>query len=366
MKQMQHYIGLMSGTSMDGVDAVLARLTDSQWQGVAAHAFIPYPDTLKHALLALQETGSDELHRSALLAQTLAALNARAVDALLRQTGLAATQVCALGCHGQTIRHAPQHGYSLQLMDWARLAEQTGITVIGDFRSRDLAAGGQGAPLAPAFHQAVFADPHHSRVVLNLGGIANISVLPPGGGAFGFDTGPANMLMDAWVLRHWQQPYDAGGGLAAQGRLLPELLARLKAHPYFAQPHPKSTGRDLFSPTWLQGYLQGDEAPADVLRTLLQLTAATVTDAIHRAAPACQTVYACGGGAANALLMDAIAAQLPASRLTTTAELMLPPQQVEAAAFAWLAACCDNRTPVAVHAATGAAGARILGAIYPA
>ena len=175
---MSRYIGLMSGTSMDGVDAVLAELDDSRWLGARAHAFVPYPDELKSALLALQDTGSDELHRSALLAQTLAALNAQAVAELLQQAGEDAAHIRAVGCHGQTIRHAPQHGYSLQLMDWARLAELSGITVIGDFRSRDLAAGGQGAPLAPAFHQAVFASPQHSRVVLNLGGIANISVLP--------------------------------------------------------------------------------------------------------------------------------------------------------------------------------------------
>ena len=363
---MSRYIGLMSGTSMDGVDAVLAELDGSRWLGARAHAFVPYPDELKSALLTLQDTGSDELHRSALLAQTLAALNAQAVAELLQQAGEDAAHIRAVGCHGQTIRHAPQHGYSLQLMDWARLAELSGITVIGDFRSRDLAAGGQGAPLAPAFHQAVFASPQHSRVVLNLGGIANISVLPPGGTAFGFDTGPANMLMDSWVRQHWQRPYDADGTIAAQGRVLPDVLARLLSHPYFARPYPKSTGRDLFSPAWLQDYINGSEQPADVLRTLLEFTAASVADAIHTAAPACESVYACGGGVANSALMAALAARLPHSRLTTTADLALPPQQVEAAAFAWLAACCQERIPVAVHAATGAQGARVLGAIYPA
>ena len=251
-------------------------------------------------------------------------------------------------------------------MDYALLAELSGITTVGDFRSRDLAAGGQGAPLTPAFHQAVFAHPQHSRVVLNLGGIANISVLPHSGAAFGFDTGPANMLMDAWVQQHWQQPYDADGRLAAQGQVLPDLLQQLLAHAYFRQPYPKSTGRDLFSLAWLHDYLNGNEAPADVLRTLLALTAHSVVDAIAAAAPDAGDIYACGGGTANALLMQQLADLLAEhhTRLHTTAALQLPPQQVEAAAFAWLAACWQHRTPVAVHHATGATGARILGAGY--
>ena len=360
------FIGLMSGTSMDGVDAVLAAFHGSQWQGARAHAFVPYSGSLKAELLALQDSHADELHRSALLAQQLAKLNAQAVAAVLAQAHTDAAQIAAIGCHGQTIRHAPQHGYSLQLMDYALLAELSGITTVGDFRSRDLAAGGQGAPLTPAFHQAVFAHPQHSRVVRNLGGIANISVLPHSGAAFGFDTGPANMLMDAWVQQHWQQPYDADGRLAAQGQVLPDLLQQLLAHAYFRQPYPKSTGRDLFSLAWLHHYLNRDEAPADVLRTLLALTAHSVADAIAAAAPDAGDIYACGGGTANALLMQQLADLLAEhhTRLHTTAALQLPPQQVEAAAFAWLAACWHHRTPVAVHHATGATGARILGAGY--
>lgn len=366
MTQTAYHIGLMSGTSMDGVDAVLAAFDGSRWLGACGHAFVPYSGSLKQSLLALQHSSSDELHRSRLLAQQLADLNAQAVAAVLANTGMAAAAITSIGCHGQTIRHAPEHGYSLQLMDYARLAERSGITTVGDFRSPDLAAGGQGAPLTPAFHQALFAADGQTRVVLNLGGIANISVLPPAEPGFGFDTGPANMLMDAWVMRHWQQAYDADGRLAASGRLLPDLLAALLDHPYFARPHPKSTGRDLFSLPWLQGYLKGSEAPADVLHTLLHLTARSVADAVCRTVRRPVAVYACGGGTANRLLMQVLAdcLQTGGHTLDTTATLGVPPQQVEAAAFAWLAACWCQRTPVAVHHATGAAGARILGCGY--
>ena len=362
-----YHIGLMSGTSMDGVDALLAAFNGNQWQGAVAHAFVPYSGSLKTELLALQDKGHNELHRSAVLARDLARLNAEAVAAVLAISGHQATDIRAIGCHGQTIRHVPHHGYSLQLMDYALLAELSGITTVGDFRSRDLAAGGQGAPLAPAFHHALFASPEHTRVVLNLGGIANISVLPANSNsAFGFDTGPANMLMDAWVSQYWQQPCDVGGHFAAQGHVLPDLLQRLLTHSYFRQPYPKSTGRDLFSRAWLQEYLHGDETPADVLRTLLELTAHSVADAIAAAAPDAHSVYACGGGVGNTLLMQTLAELLAQqhTRLHTTADLQLPPQQVEAAAFAWLAACWYHRTPVAVHHATGAHGARVLGAGY--
>lgn len=361
-----YFIGLMSGTSMDGVDAVLARFDGTRWLGSAAHTFVPYDAALKRSLLALQNSGPDELAQSALLAQTLAKLNAKAVFTLLTENRLPAQAITALGCHGQTIRHMPQQHYSIQLMDWALLAEHSGITTVGDFRSRDLAAGGQGAPLVPAFHQAVFATADTTRVVLNLGGIANISVLSPQRPPFGFDTGPANMLMDAWTMKNWQQPYDANGRLAAQGQILPDLLAQLMAHPYFHQPYPKSTGRELFALSWLNSYLHGNENTHDVLRTLLQLTAQSAVDAVMAAAPQTQTVYACGGGVHNRLLMQTLQTLLATHgmALTTTAALNLPAQQVEAAAFAWLAACWYHRCPVPVHTATGADGARILGCGY--
>ncbi len=362
----QHYIGLMSGTSLDGVDAVLIRMRGQQWDGAWAHTYLPYSGSLKQRILALQQVGADELHHSRMLAQDLSRLSAQAVQQLLQQQQLTPDAIRAIGCHGQTIRHAPQHGYSIQLADWALLAELCGIMVIGDFRSGDLAAGGQGAPLVPAFHQAVFADPAHTRVVLNLGGIANISILRPGQAALGFDTGPGNMLMDAWVQTQWQQPYDAAGHLAAQGQVLPDLLHTLLAHPYFRQPAPKSTGRELFSLPWLSGQLHGTENPHDVLRTLLEYSAATVAMAIKHEAPDAKQLFVCGGGIENTLLCTRIQEQLPELTLHSTAELALHPQWVEAAAFAWLAACWLDGTPSNSPAATGAVGPRILGAAYRA
>jgi anhydro-N-acetylmuramic acid kinase len=366
MHSFQYYIGLMSGTSMDGVDAVLATLVGTQWQGVCAHAFIAYPETLRQRLLALQTPAHNELAQAAVLAQELAHLNAQAVKTVLTEASIEASAITALGCHGQTIRHAPEQHYSIQLMDWALLAELTGITTVGDFRSRDLAAGGQGAPLVPAFHQAVFASEQHTRVVLNLGGIANISVLHPQQPAFGFDTGPANMLMDAWVQHNWQQKFDYNGTLASQGQIIEPLLQAMLNHSYFRQPYPKSTGRDLFSFDWLNQYLTGQENPTDVLRTLLELTAQTAVTAIISAAPATNDVYVCGGGSQNQLLMYSLAQLLRQHRISlhSTDTLQLPAQLVEAAAFAWLAACWYQRQPVATHHATGAAGARIPGCGY--
>ncbi|MDF7675761.1 anhydro-N-acetylmuramic acid kinase [Neisseriaceae bacterium ESL0693] len=366
MQNNDYYIGLMSGTSMDGVDAVLAQFDQTAWQGAVAHTFVAYPSALRQALLQLQNVQSNELAQSALLAQQLARLNAQAIIQLLQQTGLNAGHIKAIGCHGQTIRHAPQSGYSIQLMDWALLAELTQITTVGHFRERDLAAGGQGAPLVPAFHQAVFADNTQTRVVLNLGGIANISILPPDQPAWGFDTGPANMLMDAWVQQHWACAYDDQGLLAASGRILPLLLDNLLAEPYFARPYPKSTGRELFNLSWLRQHLNGQEAPADVLRTLLMLTARTATQAIISHAPQTQQVFVCGGGAQNGLLIETLYALLSAHQITLsdTTALQLPPQWVEAAAFAWLAACWCQKQAVDVHHATGARGARIAGCGY--
>ena len=362
--EIQRYIGVMSGTSMDGADAVLISMDGTRWLSADAHAFLPYPDDLRAELLALQDSGYDELHRSSLLAQRLSRLYAAVIAKLLEQEGLKPTDIAAVGCHGQTVRHAPQHAYSIQLADWALLAELSGILTVGDLRSRDLAAGGQGAPLVPAFHQAVLADASSTRVVLNIGGIANISILPPDGAPFGFDTGAGNMLMDAWMQHVWQQPYDRNGERAAQGRVLPQLLAQWCAHPYFRQPAPKSTGRELFSLAWLQTYLNGSERAEDVLRTLLQFTADTAAAAIRDYAPDAGAVYVCGGGAANALLMTALRQALAGCAVYDTHTLKLHPQWVEAAAFAWLAACWLNRLPGNPHHATGAARAVILGAGY--
>lgn len=362
----QFYIGIMSGTSMDGADAVLIKMNGAQWHSAVAHAFVPYPDSLKKNLLDLQNSGNNELHRSRLLAQRLSHLYARAVSAVLAESRLDAGDIAAIGCHGQTVRHAPEYAYSIQLADWALLAELTGIFTVGDFRSRDLAAGGQGAPLVPAFHQALFASPDETRVLLNIGGIANISILPPNGTPFGFDTGAGNMLMDAWMQHIWQQPYDRGGETAAKGKVLPELLDELCSHPYFGRPIPKSTGRELFSLSWLKKHLNGKEDPHDVLRTLVQFTADTVADAVFQNVPEVRNLYVCGGGIYNDLLLACLNARFTANgvRMHSTEDLLLNPQWVEAAAFGWLAACWVNRIPSNPYRATGADKYVILGAGY--
>lgn len=360
----QYYIGIMSGTSMDGADAVLIRMQGTNWQAAVAHRFTPFSDGLRQELLALQNTGSNELHRSRMLSQTLSRLYADTVNQLLLRQNLTPEDITAIGCHGQTVRHSPENGYSVQLADLPLLAELTGIFTIGDFRSRDLAAGGQGAPLVPAFHHALFHHPEETRVVLNIGGISNISVLSPDAPPFGFDTGPGNMLMDAWMQHIWQLPYDCNGEKAAQGRLLPDLLDSLLDHPYFSSPYPKSTGRELFSLEWLRGRLKGGEQPQDVLQTLLQYTARTICTAIGQAAPDAAHVYVCGGGVKNQALMDTLGifAQQQNIALESTAKLRLDPQWVEAAAFGWLAACWINRIPSNPHHATGAHKPCILGA----
>lgn len=358
----QSYIGLMSGTSMDGIDAVWVKMDGMNWRGAHGHFFVPYDQDLRQRLLALQDVGDNELHRAMTLGRELAQLNAAAVNGLLHQYGLAAADIVAIGAHGQTVRHAPQAGYTCQLLDAALLTHLTGIDCISDFRSRDIAGGGQGAPLVPAFHQAVFGNNGH-RIILNLGGIANISILSPDGRTRGWDTGPANMLADAFIQQRLGLPYDENGAVAASGGLLPNLLARLLAHPFFAQTAPKSTGREAFSLAWLQGHLKGDERVADVLHTLNVLTAQTVADAVRQADCGAREVFACGGGTLNPVLMAQIAAALGENYiLQSSAVLQLPVQWVEAAAFAWLAAARVCRWPSNSPAATGAAGAYVLGA----
>ena len=362
MKHQEFYIGLMSGTSMDGVDAVLVEMDNGTWKRAIAHCFLPYSDSLKTRLLDLQNVSENELHISQLLGMELTELYAQVVKQLLTQTKLHPRYITAIGCHGQTIRHVPESGYSIQLANLPLLAERTGIFTIGDFRSRDLAAGGQGAPLVPAFHHALFSDPDETRVVLNIGGIANISILNDA--PFGFDTGVGNMLMDAWTQHIWQQPYDKNGSRALRGYVLPDLLKTLKSHEYFSLPYPKSTGRELFSLDWLYGYLNGDEDPLNVLRTLVQFTAETIADAIIQAAPRARNIYVCGGGINNATLMHSLQALLAPHHMAwhSTEDLNLNPQWVEAAAFAWFASCWVHRIPSQSHHATGAIRPVILGA----
>jgi len=363
------YIGLMSGTSLDGVDGVAADFSGAAPR-ILGHADVGMPAELRANLLALNRPGFDEVHRMSLAALELAELYAKVVAELLAQTGLAAAQIRAIGAHGQTVRHRPDAGYTVQLNAPARLAELTGIAVVADLRSRDLAAGGQGAPLAPAFHAAVFgtATP---QAVLNLGGIANVTFLSPDG-VVGYDTGPANLLLDAWCARHTGQPYDRDGRFAASGTLQPALLSELIAsEPWLAAPPPKSTGRDLFNEAWLDSRLDAWQAAhgplqaADVQATLQALTVETVAREIRRQQPGCEKVWVCGGGARNVGLMRALAAALPCP-VAPTDDANVPAQQMEALAFAWLAYRHVEGLAGNLPAVTGAAGPRVLGAYYPA
>lgn len=363
------YIGLMSGTSVDGVDGVLARLGDGQPPQVLASASLPMPTDLRQELLALNLSGEDELARGALAANALARLYAQAVSDLLREAGVAARDVAAIGAHGQTVRHRPDSGYTVQLNAPALLAELSGIDVVADFRSRDVAAGGQGAPLVPPFHAAIFGAPE-GRAVLNLGGIANVTLLEPGKSPRGFDTGPANVFLDGWCQRHLGAPYDADGRWAASGQVLAPLLELLIAsEPWFALPPPKSTGRDLFNMQWLDSRLAEFDgprpAPQDVQATLQRLTARTVANAIDAAAAGTREVFVCGGGARNPGLMRELAYCLQRPVRATDA-LGVPAQQVEALAFAWLTQAFVARRPAGLPDVTGARGPRILGALYPA
>jgi len=365
------YIGLMSGTSLDGVDAVLVEFDAAGRPRLRGEATLSYPSDVRQAVLALQPVDGNELDRAARLGNRLADLYAETVAQLLASTGTPASSVCAIGCHGQTIRHAPEAGYTLQIGNLARLAERTGIDVIGDFRSRDVAAGGQGAPLVPAFHLGVFGSDDEGRVVINIGGIANLSVLEPDGSVIGFDCGTGNMLLDAWIHRHLGHTYDTDGAWAAAGTVVPELLAAMLAEPFFAALPPKSTGRDLFDLAWLDAQLArlrpslGELAPVDVQATLLALTVEGIAAAVEQHAPNAVALYVCGGGARNGFLMQSLGQRMPTHRLATTDALGLGAQQVEAAAFAWLARQFVERRPGNLPAVTGAAGLRVLGALYP-
>lgn len=370
------FIGIMSGTSLDGVDGVLVDL-EHRAVRVIGHSSVDFPSALRSEFMALNRAGENEIHRAALAANGLAALYAEVTRRLLADASLSADSVSAIGAHGQTVRHRPGAfdgiGYTVQLNNPALLAELTGIDVVADFRSRDVAAGGQGAPLVPAFHRAVFGREHAAIAVLNIGGISNISLLPAGderaGAApiLGFDCGPGNALMDHWCLTHTGRPFDAGGQWAASGSVLPELLSDFLSDPYFGSAPPKSTGRDLFHPGWLAARMGGRVFDAvDVQATLTELTARACADDLRRYGTDCRRLVVCGGGAFNDHLMARIAALLPDVDVMSSAAVGLPPQQVEAAAFAWLAHAAVGRSAGNLPSVTGARGARVLGAIYPA
>jgi len=363
------YIGLMSGTSMDGIDAVLVDFEGPRPRTCATH-HQPYPQALRSALLSVSHAAAPELHQLAQLDIELGEHYAACVATLLRTSDRTAGMIRAVGSHGQTIRHSP-HGafpYTLQIGDPNVIAERTGITTVADFRRRDIAAGGQGAPLVPAFHAAIFRHRERTRVILNLGGIANISILPATADSevSGFDTGPANVLLDGWATRHMDAAYDADGDWAAGGKVLPELLRRLLADDYFQLPPPKSTGRELFNLPWLERHLSGTEPARDVQATLLELTAQSAASAIRHYAAGCNEVIVCGGGVRNGALMRRLGALLSPAEVGSSAAHGIDPQWVEAIAFAWLARQTLEHKPGNLPAVTGARHPVILGGIYPA
>jgi len=356
----------MSGTSLDGLD--IALIEQGQATRLLATHYIPMPDDLRASLLALCVSGADEIARSALAAQQWVSLAAEGIHALLEQTGYEPQAIRAIGSHGQTVRHEPARGFTVQLDNPALLAELTGITVVADFRRRDVAAGGQGAPLVPAFHDAVFEHQGQHLAVLNVGGFSNLSLIDRDAPVRGFDCGPGNVLLDAWIQQHQGVNFDRNGAWAASGKVQSALLESFLGDAFFAGTGPKSTGREVFNLPWLQRHLatQPDTAPADVQATLLELTALTITESLTQAQPLTETLLVCGGGAHNQALMNRLAALLPATRVASTDAHGIDPDWVEAMAFAWLAHCClegihSNRPSV-----TGAKGLRILGAIYPA
>jgi anhydro-N-acetylmuramic acid kinase len=367
------YVGLMSGTSMDAIDAALVSCDDRGTQLLHSHAH-PISASLRDTIHGLSHSGPDEIDRLGPLDRQLGGLFGDAAIALLADARLAPEQVCAIGSHGQTIRHRPpsaghgQNSFTLQIGDPNTIAERTGITTVADFRRRDMTAGGEGAPLAPAFHALAFGLEGHNRAIINVGGIANISLLHGCQLLAGFDCGPGNTLLDHWISRHRGERYDQGGEWGAQGRVNAELLQQLRAHPYFELAGPRSTGKEIFNLGWLDSLLASHNglAPQDVQATLAQFTATTITDALLKDGSNVTEAYICGGGAHNRDLIERLATLAPGVRFATTEALGINPDWVEAALFGWLASRTLDGLAGNAPVVTGAAGPRILGAIYPA
>lgn len=366
------YIGLISGTSMDGVDAALVDFAEGCKVIQTLHR--PYPDSIKEPLAALAEHPEGcHLDSIGVLDRELGGLFADTALALLRAASTPAERIATIGSHGQTLRHRPPTGpddmlaYSLQIGDPNTIAERTGITTVGDFRRRDIAAGGHAAPLLPAFHAEVFARADAPVVVLNIGGIANITLIDPAGGIRGFDTGPGNGLMNQWMAQHFAEPFDRNGELARRGKDVAALLAQLLNDAYFKQPPPKSTGPEYFNLGWLESYIAGLElTPKDILRTLNTLTATSIARDIETHAANAAEVWVCGGGVHNSLLMEQLQAHLPGRSVRSTADYGLDPDFIEAAGFALLAKRTLERQPGNIPTVTGAKRPVVLGGIYRA
>jgi anhydro-N-acetylmuramic acid kinase len=358
------HIGIMSGTSLDGVDAVVADVSGHR-PVLVAHRHQALPPGLRAALSSLCGSGTDEIHRASLAAIDLARLYAEAVREMLAAAAVQVESIKAIGCHGQTVRHAPEHHYTVQLNAPALLAELTGICVVSDFRARDIAAGGQGAPLVPAFHAYMLGTSTRPRAVLNLGGMSNLTLLAADKQVLGFDCGPANVLMDAWIERARGMRYDHDGAWAAQGTVNSTLLERLMAHPFFASKPPKSCGREQFNLDWLRSLVSPGTPAEDVQATLAELTAQTVASALRSTCFAAEEIVVCGGGAFNSHLLQRLRTAT-GTAVRSTAEAGIAPDTVEAMAFAWLAHCALRHEAGNIPAVTGATGPRVLGAIWPA
>lgn len=354
----------MSGTSADGVDAALLDFSEHPPRLVATH-FEPFADAIRQEALALNQPGGNELDRAARFGVAIAECYAQAV-AMLLAAAPSDPPVAAIGCHGQTVRHQPGVGYTVQLVNAAHLAEKTGLSVVADFRSRDVAAGGQGAPLVPPFHRMWFGSAAENRIVVNIGGIANVTMLPADRPISGWDTGPGNCLLDYWVDKQLGAPYDANGDWSRRGAVVEPLLARMLADPYFAMKPPKSTGRDDFNAAWLERFALAQYDATDVQATLAELTTQSIAGQITTNGTHAARVFVCGGGAHNTDLMQRIQRALPHTRVASTNELGLHPDWVEAAAFAWLARCRMRGEAASVPSVTGARGPRVLGAVYSA
>lgn len=362
-----YYIGLISGTSMDGIDGALVAFGDAT-VNILATLTRPYPDTLRHALRRAVTTPVDQpIQDIGSLDRQVGARFRDAAIELIEQSGANHGDIAAIGSHGQTLRHQPDaiRPYSLQIGNPDFIAEGTGITTVADFRSADIAAGGQGAPLTPPFHDWLFGRSDECRIVLNVGGIANVTILAPDDlPVVGFDTGPGNTLLDAWIRTHRNEPFDRDGDWAASGTCRQDLLERLLGHGYFRLEPPKSTGLEDFNLDWLSEHDVAGFDPADVQATLAELTATTVADAVRRRAPDAAAVYVCGGGAHNLDLLRRLARELPEVTISTTADVGLDPDWVEAVAFAWLAMRAVNKQTGNLPSVTGAGRKVILGTIH--
>lgn len=364
---MTNYIGLMSGTSIDGIDAVAISIENNSINVLGTHS-LDWPTTIKTRLFRLAQGKHESINEYGKLHIQCGKIFGIATRQLLEKYNWQPSDFAAIGSHGQTIRHRPNrnHSFSLQIGDPSTIAETTGITTIADFRSRDMAAGGQGAPLVPAFHQFLFQNPFIHRVICNIGGIANITVLPANNGeVIGFDTGPGNTLLDNWIQKVHHKPYDIDGTYSSAGNVSNELLSQLKKDQYFSQPHPKSTGPEYFNLGWLTHYVRETNLKKDDLAaTLAQLTCETIADAIKQTAPHTSEVYLCGGGAHNPTITEGLSKQLPHTNILSTEKLNLAPDWVEATCFAWLAHQTLQHNHGNLPSVTGAKGNRVLGGIF--